>query len=366
MIVKIKAVINKQMVDSGEKLSHIQLTYPENIKMPTSQNFKVKWNENNLKLSKIKKVSHNIIHLYLDDLTQNLHTFTFIESRFVNEFIPMAFEIKQLGTVELENGQIMMSDSFQFEVEIKELLLREAFKPYHFRSQMPYCLYNSGTGKQKPLVIFLHGSGERGNNHLLPLLCNDVPLTYLKYAKEVEDAVILIPQAPWDSQIGAWCFADVVATLTELIQYIMEIHQIDKSRVYLSGLSNGAAGTWNLMLEQPHLCAAAITVCGYIHTQRKSESKTIEGAVYTEMAQQQVEKIKQIPVWVFHGADDPVVSVLGARSVVAALRQAGSENVKYTEYQAGTVKPNAHASWEPAFNEKDLLPWLFSQKRHLV
>ena len=100
----------------------------------------------------------------------------------------------------------------------------------------------------------------------------------------------------------------------------------------------GGFGTWTAITAHPQLFAAAIPLCG--------------GGDVNQAA-----KLKQIPIWAFHGAKDQAVPVERSREMIAAIRKAGG-NPKYTEYP-----DQDHAVWEKAFNEPDLLPWVFAQKR---
>jgi predicted peptidase len=113
---------------------------------------------------------------------------------------------------------------------------------------------------------------------------------------------------------------------------------VDSSRIYVTGLSMGGYGTWYLLTRYPDFFAAAAPICGGGDASR-------------------VEVFKHIPVWVFHGAKDDVVPVAQSRDMVKALRKAGAKP-RYSEYRQVN-----HESWVPAYQERDLLPWLFSHSR---
>ena len=113
---------------------------------------------------------------------------------------------------------------------------------------------------------------------------------------------------------------------------------VDPQRVYLTGMSMGGYGTWDLVARRPDLFAAAVVVCG-----GADESTAV--------------KIKHIPVWVFHGAKDTAVKPARSRRMVAALEKAGGKP-RYTEYaEVG------HHSWENAYGDAELFQWLFAQRR---
>jgi predicted peptidase len=115
-------------------------------------------------------------------------------------------------------------------------------------------------------------------------------------------------------------------------------YSIDGRRIYITGLSMGGYGTWDLMARKPELFAAAVPICG------GGDEATAE-------------KIKNIPVWVFHGAKDGAVKVERSRRMVEALKKAGGKPI-YTEYpEVG------HDSWNPAYKDAKMFAWLFAQKK---
>jgi predicted peptidase len=127
-----------------------------------------------------------------------------------------------------------------------------------------------------------------------------------------------------------------MAMVIELIAKIEKEFPIDRSRIYVTGLSMGGYGTWDLIARFPHRFAAAVPVCGGGDPETASQ-------------------IKHIPLWAFHGALDNVVPPGQSRVMVRALQDAGG-TPGYTEYP--DVK---HDSWVYAFREPHLLPWLFNQ-----
>jgi predicted peptidase len=116
-----------------------------------------------------------------------------------------------------------------------------------------------------------------------------------------------------------------------------EFASIDPRRLYVTGLSMGGFGTWDLLSRFPKKVAAAVPICG--------------GA-----DEAQAPAIAKIPVWVFHGGADDVVKTVRSRNIVAALKAAGG-SPRYTEYPGV-----GHGSWDQAYGEPELFPWLFSQK----
>jgi predicted peptidase len=125
----------------------------------------------------------------------------------------------------------------------------------------------------------------------------------------------------------------------ELIDELLSELSVDKSRLYVMGLSMGGFGTFDLLSRRPELFAAAVPICG------GGDARMAEKyAAHT-------------PLWVFHGDEDNVVPAELSRIMVSAIEEAGGD-VKYTEYNGV-----GHNSWDPAFAEEDLLPWIFNKQK---
>jgi len=124
----------------------------------------------------------------------------------------------------------------------------------------------------------------------------------------------------------------------ELIEKLSQEFAIDRKRLYITGLSMGGYGTWDIIQRHPDMFAAAMPVCG------GGDSAAAP-------------LIKDLPIWVFHGDKDGAVPVIRSQNMVAALKQAGSK-VKYTEYPGV-----GHNCWTQTYANQDVLKWFFSQKR---
>jgi predicted peptidase len=185
--------------------------------------------------------------------------------------------------------------------------------------------YSVGTDNF-PLVLFLHGAGERGNDlekvkvHGLPRLVNE--------GKEFP-FIVVSPQCPEDM----FWNTDV---LTALLDEIEANYRVDKNRIYITGLSMGGYGTWSLALAQPDRFAAIAPVCGW----------SVPSVACT---------IKHIPIWVFHGAKDNVVPVSSSELMVERLKSCGSD-VKFTVYPEAN-----HDSWTETYNNEELYKWFLEQ-----
>ncbi|WP_305982148.1 prolyl oligopeptidase family serine peptidase [Roseivirga thermotolerans] len=220
-------------------------------------------------------------------------------------------------------------------------------------------LYPEGfdSTKEYPLVLFLHGAGERGTNNEKQLV-HGSKLFLDPSNREKFPAIVVFPQCPpedyWANvhrpldENGKRQFT-YFTTKTEptlamkgllsLVDSLSRVAHIDKDRMYVMGLSMGGMGTFELVSRRPKTFAAAAPICGGGHP--KSARKYA----------------KKVPFWIFHGLKDDVVPPHFSKEMASAIEEKGGR-VKLTLY------PNAnHNSWDPAFAEPELLPWLFSHSK---
>jgi predicted peptidase len=205
-----------------------------------------------------------------------------------------------------------------------------------------------------PVILFLHGAGERGTDGVRP---TEVGLgRVLRSDPDRFPAVVVFPQAP----PGAVWLGDLArAAVGALDQSIAEFHG-DPDRVYLAGLSMGAYASWVLAFEHPEKYAAIVSVAGGIvppSWRRSRLSETPPTLQADDPYAATAARVKGIPAWLFHGADDQTVPVTESRQLVAALKQAGAA-VRYNEYEGVP-----HNAWDRAFAEPELPKWLFAQRR---
>lgn len=213
---------------------------------------------------------------------------------------------------------------------------------------------NYKPAKKYPFVFFLHGAGERGNDNEKQLV-HGAKLFLKEDVRKQFPAIVVFPQCPQQSYWSNVDFkmnegkrdfsfrADGEPTLgmklaQQLLYQLFNNYKIDKKKVYVGGLSMGGMGTFEIVGRNPKLFAAAIPICG------GGEPATAP-------------KMKKVKWWVFHGAKDDVVPPALSEKMVEALKQAGA-SVKFSLYPGAN-----HNSWDPAFAEPDLLPWLFKQRR---
>jgi predicted peptidase len=205
-----------------------------------------------------------------------------------------------------------------------------------------------------PVILFLHGLGESGRDGMLQ---TQVGLgAALRRGQQRPSAIIVFPQCPVGS---IWAGAMEPVALAILDKTIAEFRG-DRSRLYLTGMSMGAHGVWNIAANHPGLFAAITPVCGWI--QRPETDGSVSTRMRNALASATpfaavAEMIRETPAWVFHGAKDGVVPVEQSRQMVEALRRIGAE-VRYTEY-AGV----GHDSWVRAYAEAEWMPWLLSHTR---
>jgi predicted peptidase len=191
--------------------------------------------------------------------------------------------------------------------------------------------YAQDANQRWPMILFLHGSGERGND-LNQLKKNGPPMLIAQGQKI--PAIVVAPQCK-PEQI--WNPHGVKALADE----IQKLYRVDHDRVYLTGLSMGGYGTWDTAMEYPDEWAALVPICG-------------GAGVRFIMAS----RIKHIPEWIFHGEADPVVPVEHSKKMHSILQKLGAKDVKLTIYPG--VK---HDSWTPAYADPELWKWLFEQKK---
>ena len=212
---------------------------------------------------------------------------------------------------------------------------------------LPYRLLkpkNYDTNQAYPLVLFLHGAGERGSDNISQLKNGAASLFAEDKARAKYPCFAVAPQCPEGSSWanfrnpGAGDLMEPSRLSLDVIGALQKEFNIDPKRLYIGGLSMGAFGTWDIITRYPDLFAAAFPICGY-----GDESKAA--------------LVTHIPIWAFQGEKDPVVKAERMARMVDAVKKAGG-NIQYTEYPG--VK---HNSWVNAFQEPKLLEWIFSQKR---
>jgi predicted peptidase len=206
-----------------------------------------------------------------------------------------------------------------------------------------------------PLVVFLHGAGERGSDNEKQLV-HGSSLFLKEDFRNQFPAYVIFPQCPAE---GYWSSVDINRSstplkltfdyskpMTQSLRLVMELikemkasSSVDPNRIYIIGLSMGGMGTFEIVHRFPKVFAAALPICGGADAKRYSK------------------KTSRVPFWVFHGETDNVVDVALSREMVQKLTSLKA-TVKYSEYPGV-----GHNSWDNAFAEPTLLSWMFSQHK---
>ena len=205
-------------------------------------------------------------------------------------------------------------------------------------------------GTKVPLVLFMHGAGERGGDNRAQLV-HGVPglVTYLRQTGT--PAIVIAPQCP--AEPTKWVEVDWGKTshtmpsepsrpmkaVLELLDKALASGKVDLDRVYVTGISMGGYATWDIIQRRASDFAAAMPLCG---------------GGDTSLAP----RLVNLPLWVFHGEKDGAVPVCRSRDMVAAIKSAGGTKVKYSE------TPGAgHDIWTAAYSDKEVWDWFFSNRR---
>lgn len=202
-------------------------------------------------------------------------------------------------------------------------------------------------GKCYPLVVLMHGAGERGTNNVSQLYWGaDEIVSWFKAAtQEFYFVAGQVPEGRRWVEVD-WALeshhmperpSETMARQIEFLDKLFAEKPVDRSRVYLTGISMGGYGTWDLLCRKPEWFAAAMPICGGC-----------------DLAQ--AWKLREIPIWIHHGDMDTVVPFVRSRRMTAAL-WACDGKVKYTEYPGV-----GHDSWKKAYGTKANLDWLFSNR----
>lgn len=186
----------------------------------------------------------------------------------------------------------------------------------------------------RPLVIVLHGAFECGDDGVMP--ARPLPAAFVQFMRSRAGARVLLPQFPATQR--SWT-REWHPRVLHLLEEVRQQHEVDPNRTYLLGLSMGGQGCWCLASEYPDLFAAAMPMCGQGNPEWAP-------------------RLKELPIWAFHGDRDAVIPVSGSREMVEAVRQAGGERLRYTEYE-----DVGHDCWTRTLADLSVLEWLVEQSK---
>ena len=205
-------------------------------------------------------------------------------------------------------------------------------------------------GKKYPVVLFLHGAGERGDDNKNQLKYFGETIASPENRKKFP-CFVIAPQCratqkwsdvSWgkkDSEPTTKEASDQAKVALGILDEVLKKYPADDKRIYLTGLSMGGYGSWDIACRYPEKFACVVPICG--------------GGDESQAA-----KLVKLPIWCFHGDADPAVPVDRSRNMIAAIKKAGGEP-KYTEYPGV-----GHNSWDKAYNDPDsAIPWMFEQAK---
>jgi predicted esterase len=216
---------------------------------------------------------------------------------------------------------------------------------------------NYDATRSYPLVLFLHGAGERGTDNEAQLTANQGATIWATPEEQAKHpAFVLAPQSGGSPKTQGWTSLSThgqpdpfrpqkeLVTAYDILEKVKGEFNIDRSRIYVTGVSMGGFGAYTIAIAHPDEFAAIVPICG--------------GGDPAGLA-----KIAKTPIWDFHAAKDPTVGVGFSRNSIAALKRAGG-HPRYTEYPAAAYfYPTAHYSWTSAYANADMRDWLFEQSR---
>lgn len=217
-------------------------------------------------------------------------------------------------------------------------------------NSMPYRLYvpeDYESTKEYPVIVFLHGAGERGTGNTAQL--TNAIQNLFDTQKQVKESIVIAPQCPtgkrWvetDWTKGNYDSSSIqeeqLATVMKILKEIQANYTTDQDRIYAIGLSMGGIATWNLLMNHSDVFAAGIPICGAADVNKANI-------------------LKNIPIWTFHGTADPTVPYSATQQMVQAIQSAGGDKITFTSYSG-----MEHAIWNNAVGTPGLIDWLFEQK----
>ena len=208
------------------------------------------------------------------------------------------------------------------------------------------------SGQGWPVIVALHGSGERGSDPVKPTQHGLGPVVWRSHGEF--PAIVIFPQAPEHSY---WGMPDNNARVLAALDEVLAKYHGDPARVYLTGNSLGGFGTWFLGALHPERFAALVPICGGVRGKSPRPDAPFAGVPEDQRPAEIAKRIGKLPVWIFHGNRDWLVPVRYSQEMDAVLRAAGGD-VHYTEY------PDlGHESWDRAYADPALFTWLLAQHR---
>lgn len=248
-------------------------------------------------------------------------------------------------------GTATIASAGKRETGFLDRTVRVGGKTYRYQVYVP----SEWNGSKKwPIVLFLHGAGERGDDGLLQTQVGIA--TAIRLHKDRFPCLVVLPQCRKNAW---WTTEEMVSQALKALELSAKEFKGDPDRTYLTGLSMGGYGTWYLAYKYPGRFAAFAPICGGVRPPGKvpAPPDTPFGNPDVDPYALVAQKIGRTPVWIFHGGADNTVPPTESRNMNNALKAAGA-NVRYTEYEGV-----GHNSWDKAYAEPDFMNWLLSQHR---
>lgn len=291
------------------------------------------------------------------------------------DFDGVTYRIQQIGNLTTVDGKAL--DPRESSIELTQATL---FDPAINEFETGTYLDDAGSAEplqyrfrkakkdDAPLVVFLHGSGQYGDDNRAHILSSRGAVGVLDW----EDAYVLAPQyksvfdpaEPYGENAGGihWQSTHRQEQVIGLIKQIIEENPgIDRSRIYIQGLSRGGEGALGILTKEPDIFAAGLIMSG-------RELKSIE-LVSHRSSVDDLTAVKDIPLWFFHAKADEISPIEGTRTNVQHLDELGAKAVRYTEFDTagntdnGWINKNPHNTWDATYNSPDVWSWLLSQTK---
>jgi predicted peptidase len=283
-----------------------------------------------------------------------------------------ALKVTQLREILYSDWELVKSSLDPIKkLEEKNLLIDE-FKAGKFidpsLGELNYRLFTPAKADREkyPLLLFLHGSGERGDSNITQIIANAGAAVWVTPERQAKNpAYVLAPQVPLstvEDDTDGWTASnpDVESLTIKLIDELIAKEPIDPKRIYVQGLSMGGIGTWDFIIKYPEKFAAAMPICGFVSRNLSFDE------LKTKLA-----PVKDLPIRIYVSADDPYDSAQDSRDAYRALRELGSKAayVEFPEKYAGIFSPKddpgrGHRSWEAVYYSDDALNWMFEVNKY--
>ena len=245
-----------------------------------------------------------------------------------------------INTARPEKVTKVYNVNFDFDVNDP---IKEVFYDSKNGNSLPYALYvpkDYSASKKYPVILFLHGASELGNDNQKQL--NNIRNMFTYNGDFISQCILICPQTSVWWNLDRQYTGDQGGTLgsaLHLLEKIQKTYSCDKNRIYVTGLSMGGYATWDILESYGDIFAAGVPLCG--------GGNSGNGAAFVD-----------IPIRIYHGTNDPTVSFNNSQNMFNAIKAAGGEKVSLYPLQGV-----GHDAWNPAYRDRDLFSWMFAQNK---